>query len=222
VVAVGVDQKGERQLWIASLDRRSPPRAITSGKPVYQPRFGAAGEIFFRIDDGSKRFLYVIHGDGSGLRKVGDQPILGFRGLSLDNRWVVALVIAKDEEQGVERRGLVARSLTGEADLRLISPAANITLTEMVLKWSPDGRTVSFVSAPLDRGHNAKAYSFPLPPGKMFPPIPPGGFRSESEMAKVAGVKILDVYDYSPGPAEDVYAYTRESVQRNLYRIPLR
>jgi len=56
----------------------------------------------------------------------------------------------------------------------------------------------------------------------MFPTIPPEGSRTEAEMAEVPGVKVLDVYDYAPGPVEGVYAYTRESVQRNLYRIPLR
>jgi hypothetical protein len=54
----------------------------------------------------------------------------------------------------------------------------------------------------------------------MFPPVPPEGFRSESEMAKVPGVRVIDVYDYAPGPVDGVYAYTRESVQRNLYRVP--
>jgi hypothetical protein len=55
----------------------------------------------------------------------------------------------------------------------------------------------------------------------MFPPIPPEGFRTGSEMAKVPGVNVFDVYDYAPGPVEGVYAYPRESVQRYLYRIPL-
>jgi len=219
-VAVGVDPKGESRLWIVPLNRRLPPRAITGSEPVDQPRFGSAREIFFCIDDGSQGFLHVINDDGTGRRKV--LPIPHSRGLSPDNRWVIFAGVTKDKVRGAEGRGLVARSLTGEADQPLISSAAAHNLIEVVLKWSPDGRTVSFVSAAMDRGHNAKAYSFPLQPGRMFPPVPSEGFRSESEMAKFPGVKVINVYDYAPGPDEGVYAYTRESVQRNLYRIPLR
>ena len=41
-------------------------------------------------------------------------------------------------------------------------------------------------------------------------------------MAKTPGARSYDVYDFAPGPVEGVYAFTRESVQRNLYRVPLR
>ena len=31
----------------------------------------------------------------------------------------------------------------------------------------------------------------------------------------------LNARIFTPGPTGDIYAFTRESVQRNLYRIPL-
>jgi eukaryotic-like serine/threonine-protein kinase len=147
---------------------------------------------------------------------------LGLRGLSPDGRWLVTLNVTKDEESGVIGRSVVARSLAGEGELLLIAPTAPMSLQEMALKWSRDGRTVFFVSAALDRGMQTKTYSFPVAPGKTFPSIPPGGFRSEAEMAKTPGARLYDVYDFAPGPVEGVYAFTRESVQRNLYRVPLR
>jgi hypothetical protein len=56
----------------------------------------------------------------------------------------------------------------------------------------------------------------------MFPDIPAEGFRSEAELRKLPGVRVVDSNDVTPGPTSDVYAFSRESVLRNLYRIPIR
>jgi eukaryotic-like serine/threonine-protein kinase len=227
-VVAGVDGQGKRRVWLVPVDRHSPPRAIPnteedadqSRQPQFvpsQPRFGAHEEVFVRM--GPMRQIHAIREDGTG-RKVSDTQ--GFRGLSPDDRWVVTLALVRDDASGIMGRAIVARSLAGEADMRLIAPTAPSSLTEMTLKWSPDGRTLFFVSAALDRGMHTKTYSFPLAPGKMFPSVPPGGFRSEAEMANTPGTRSYDVYDFAPGPTEGVYAFTRESVQRNLYRVPLR
>jgi hypothetical protein len=64
-------------------------------------------------------------------------------------------------------------------------------------------------------------YVLPLPPGRVLPEIPAGGFRSEAEIASLPGVRVIDNLDVSPGPTPDVYAFSRETVQRNLFRIPL-
>jgi hypothetical protein len=55
----------------------------------------------------------------------------------------------------------------------------------------------------------------------MLPEIPAAGFRSEEELALLPGVQIIEAADVAPGPTPEVYAYSRETVQRNLYRIPL-
>jgi hypothetical protein len=55
----------------------------------------------------------------------------------------------------------------------------------------------------------------------MLPPIPPGGFRTLEDLAKLSGTRILEGYDVAPGPTADVYAFSRSSVQRNLYRVPI-
>jgi hypothetical protein len=117
--ALGMDQTGERSLWIAPLDRRrSPPRAIfTSKEEIGAPQFGTGKEIYFIRTEGSRRFLSVILDDGTGLRNVSDQPILNFRGVSPDNRWAVALTQTKDNELGIEGRGIIAYSLPGAAAL---------------------------------------------------------------------------------------------------------
>jgi hypothetical protein len=64
-------------------------------------------------------------------------------------------------------------------------------------------------------------YVFPLAPGHVFPDIPAGGFQSGEELAKYPGVRVIDAGDVALGPTPDVYAFSRETTQRNLYRIPI-
>ena len=189
----------------------------TDGRRVVVSGFDAAGECG----------LWLVPLDGrsppDAVANDAQEPLTrGLRGLSPDGRWVVTLTVVKDGQTGVTGRGILGHSLAGDSDLPLIAPTAPTSLTEMTVKWSRDGRTVFFVPAALDRGQQTKTYSFPVAPGKIWPAIPPGGFRSETEMANTPGAKAYDVYDFAPGPVDGVYAFTRESVQRNLYRVPLR
>ena len=86
------------------------------------------------------------------------------------------------------------------------------------LRWSGDGKHL-FVQvgfANLD-----KAYVLPLSPGRPCPRASSMGFRPSRrfEVARSAGHSLRNVV--VPGPTADIYAFTRESVQRNLYRIPV-
>jgi hypothetical protein len=70
----------------------------------------------------------------------------------------------------------------------------------------------------LASGH---AYVIPLPAGKLLPDIPPDGFHSEAEIAAIPGVRVINIADVAPGNSPTTYAFSRQTVQRNLYRIPL-
>ena len=35
------------------------------------------------------------------------------------------------------------------------------------------------------------------------------------------GARVIPLGNLAPGPTADIYAFTRASVQRNLYRIPI-
>jgi len=65
------------------------------------------------------------------------------------------------------------------------------------------------------------SYIFPLSGGRMLPEIPPGGFRSDEEMARYPGVRVIGTADFAFGPTPDVYALSKETTQRNLFRIPI-
>ncbi len=61
----------------------------------------------------------------------------------------------------------------------------------------------------------------PLPSKSMLPPLPAGGIRTLSDLAKVPGVRIAPHEIVSPGPNASVYAFEKSDARRNIYRIPL-
>jgi hypothetical protein len=91
------------------------------------------------------------------------------------------------------------------------------------LQWSPDGRRLYFSRA--KEGMSARGagitYVIPLQQGQMFPRTVLGGLNSVDELANLPGVQIIDAGDVAPGPEPGVYAYSRETTQRNLFRIPI-
>jgi hypothetical protein len=67
---------------------------------------------------------------------------------------------------------------------------------------------------------SGRTYVIPLSPGQALPEIPAEGFASEADVTALPGVGIIDHVDVALGPTPDVYAFSRETIQRNLYRIP--
>jgi len=90
-VALGAaDAAGNTSIWIASLDRRSPPVQLTHGPSDDQPVFDANGEILFRSSEEKQNYLYRMKPDGSGRTKAFPQPILFSRGyprMESGRRW---------------------------------------------------------------------------------------------------------------------------------------
>ena len=91
------------------------------------------------------------------------------------------------------------------------------------VRWQPDGRLLylSVATAMNSAGAAGRTYALPVPRGQLFPKIPPGGFHSEAEISAQPGVRVIDAGDVSPGRKPGVYAFSRQTVHRNLYRIPL-
>jgi hypothetical protein len=66
-----------------------------------------------------------------------------------------------------------------------------------------------------------RTYVIPLAAAAMLPPAPHDGFRKEQELAAIPGVQVLPYADVGGGLTPDVYAFSRTTTTRNLYRIPL-
>ena len=88
------------------------------------------------------------------------------------------------------------------------------------LAWSGDGRHLFVVRRAAENGLD-KAYVLPLPPGQLVPDSIIHGLPSEQEILKLPGARVIPSSDVVPGPTADIYAFTRESLHRNLYRIPV-
>jgi hypothetical protein len=64
-----------------------------------------------------------------------------------------------------------------------------------------------------------------LPPGKDLPMLPPAGLKSVEDIKGLNVVADIDTTGmgvFAPGPNPSIYAYSRVTVQRNLFRIPLK
>jgi len=203
VVLEAEDREAKSRLWLTSFERELPPQAIPNVEGR-QPRFGPNGEIFFRGSDG---FIYRVRPDGTGMQKALQQPILMFMAASPDGKWLVAWARTTDNGSAAVLRPF----RWGRGLPLLIRPRIR-------WQWSPDGR---FFVLLLCRFHEGRTYIVPLPPGKTLPPIPPAGLPSEEEIAHLPGVRRIDALRVVPGPSPDVYAFSRNTTQRNLYRISI-
>jgi serine/threonine protein kinase len=210
VAAIAPDSEGKDSLWVAPLDRSYPPHSIP-GVEADRVAFGPGHEIFFR-KRGTPPFVYRVHEDGSGLRKPTEQPVVNLVSVSPDGQWVVVLLPGASDAAPTA----AALPLRGGAPIRILSGR----LREGHVSWSADERML-FIWVATSSLTAGATYVIPLPPGRMFPEIPPVGFQSESELAKLPGVRVIDGFA-APGPTRETYAYAHEMVQRNLYRIPLR
>jgi eukaryotic-like serine/threonine-protein kinase len=205
VVVVSSDSGGKLRLWLAPLDRRSTPRQIPNIEGE-QPLFGATGEVFFRRIEGTSAFLYRVNEDGGGLRKALDIPVVGVNGASADRKWLVLGARVGG--------GLVIFPVNGGAPLIAKLPGTTR------LAWSGDGRHL-FVVRRAGTNSSGNSYALPLAAGHLVPDSIVNGLPSEQEILKLPGARMIPSGDVAPGPTADLYAFTRESLHRNLYRIPV-
>jgi hypothetical protein len=121
--------------------------------------------------------------------------------ISPDGRWIVGWGPLHDSGT----MAMQAFSLDGERPIQIGDSST-------FLDWTLDGRSALL----------AGSYFVPLAPGESLPPIPEGGFASEEAISRLPGARQINEGGLVPGPSDNVYAFYRGTIQRNLYRIPLR
>jgi len=206
-VVAARDRDNNRGLWIVPLDRQAPPRQIPVKLTPERFVFWRSEGVFFYANEGGAGFVYRVRPDGTELQRAIDSPTSQIQGVSPDGRWVVAWAGAT-----------IAYPVAGGAPVKLFGADIRVT-------WSPDARYLWMMQSVGQvagvTSASGRTYVVPLAPGKMLPPVPDGGFRSLDQLANLPGVKVIDAADVCPGSTLDVYALSRETTQRNLYRIPL-
>ena len=209
VVAAVVERDGKTGLWVAWLDGREPPRRIPHADGD-NPRFGRDGEILFRGLEGNAGVLYRIRANSERREKIAQLSGTVFGTVSPDGEWL--------SSPGPNISETILYSTSGRPSLSLF-PSSQSTR----LRWSLNGAH-AYMSIQYGQASAfavGRTYVLPLVSGSVLPPIPPRGFRTEAEVAAVPGVQVLPHGDVALGPSPSVYAYSRLTTTRNLYRIPL-
>ena len=205
-------------IWVADLDRRTPPRRLTHGS---EPRafFGAAGEIVFLGDDG---ILRRMRDDGSSVETISPEPLVYLTTVSPDGRW--AAVIAPSPAAAGGTR-VEFRSLRGEKSFvaceqscNSIGPASLRYMLPFI--WSLDGSRL-LVDAGFLGGDPSKAVVLPYRSGTPLDRLWPSGLRTYADVIANPGARTIADRNVFPGASEQAFLTWRPSFQSNLYRVRL-
>jgi serine/threonine protein kinase len=205
VVFSANDSRGNSRLWLAPTDRSDVPRQIPNAEGD-MPFFLGSGEVVFHGFEKGNTLAFRIREDGTEKQELTSSQINQVHGASPDGKFVIAW----------NRIGTKAFPTSGGAPIPILDAIC-------FLRWQGDGK---FLYLSVATGMQTalafgRTYVIPVSPEKLFAPLPPGGFRSEDEIAKLPGVRVIEAADVYPGSTTGTYAYSRQAVQRNLYRVPL-
>jgi eukaryotic-like serine/threonine-protein kinase len=210
VVAAVMEADGQTHVWLSRLDGREKPRPIPQAVGD-NPRFGRDDEIVFRVIERNSALMYRIRANGDGREKLTEARGTAWGTVSPDGAWVSCAGCDAGKNS-------MYSTTSGRAPLPILPSAETARL-----RWSADGQDV-FVSIQYGQASafgTGRTYVLPLAAGSVLPRMPSGGFGAESEIAAEPGVEAIPYGDVAPGPTASVYAYSRETTTRNLYRIPL-
>ena len=205
------DDAGNSSLWLASLERRSPPRQFPFAA-ADQPMLGPGGEIFFRKVEHKRAFVYRASTDGSPPQRVMDTPVINLESIDPGGRWVAADVSLSGQNTGYGWM-VAAYPVSGGAPVPLCYICH--------VKWAPDGKLLYlwFHGWGGSEKPGAKTYLIPLRPGNPIPPLR-SILKSDGDVRAFPGVRTVELAGLTPGPG-GLFAFSRETVQRNLYRIAI-
>jgi serine/threonine protein kinase len=211
IVFDSLDAKGDPHLWVAALDRRSPPRRLESDSPESNPLFDPMGDLFFQAQEGGHLYLYHRPLDGGQRKKVTPSPVTQFETMSADGKWLVAEAATSGEEV---TRGVVAYHIGDGITKR-------VCYSLCIVRWTQDGKFLYIGLLGSLRSGIYKTFVVPLHHGDSFPELPTTGIKSDSDLTHLSGVKVINDL-VRPGPDGSLYASDHSTGHRNIYRIPIR
>jgi dipeptidyl aminopeptidase/acylaminoacyl peptidase len=209
--AFTVQSGGSSQIFLAPLDRSSPPHLVTKdGESV---SFGASGTLIFRQLGEKANYLARIQADGSGLERLLDTPIANKGAVSRDGEWVAFSGAAGgvNEPKGTIQ-GTFAVSTRDRSSRVLCNGPC-------LVHWSSDGKylyvtTDSFITS------SGRTLVIATPRGFALADLPPAGLDLASD-SELASVQVIRQSRISPGLDPQNYAFATAAFQGNLFRIPL-
>jgi serine/threonine protein kinase len=205
VVFTTTSSAGERQVWMASLDRRSAPRQMA--RQGDSALFVEGGRIVFRSLEGHVNFIDRISADGKTRERVMSDPIVELRGVSPDGRWLVAL-----SARGNNQPRTLAVPVDG-GSFRVICNDSCRT------EWSTDGRRF-FMWEGFAGGRRPLVVA-PLPIGRPFPEFSAGDTPGFEAWATLPGAETVEQDHFIPSADPATFVFTKSDELRNLFRLPL-
>ena len=205
-VAYTTQSGGDREIWLATVDRSSPPRLVIRGGD--QVSFGANGELIYRKLEEKQSFLYRIKKDGSGAQRITDANILGKHSVSPGGDWVTVGLNAPGVPAGI----VAVSTRSGEI--------VKICSYECPTWWSPDGK-IFYITTERAGSTAGRTLAIPLAPGKALPELPKAGIASRADRLEIPGIRQINWGNISIGNDPTTYIYTKQDFQGNLFRIPL-
>jgi eukaryotic-like serine/threonine-protein kinase len=211
VYSVGA-KDGARALWSARVDHLLSPRKLTASGNELSPVFTPDGNLVFMSREGDESFLYWMKADGSERRKIYAPPVIQLETISPDGRWAVVQAAIENEDVP---RGILAIPLEGGTPVRICTGLC-------VVRWPRDGESMFLSVIGGSPGHMLGwgTYIVPLTTGQVFPKLPPMGIASKADAAALPGAKSVESF-VLPGLNEEIYAFSRTTVHRNLFQIPV-
>src|SRR5262249_12867272 len=146
---------GGSTVWLAALDRATPPRELAKNGGFVS--FGAHGDVFFVTQSDATSFFTRIREDGRRRGRVSDiSPIYDRGGTSPDGEWAILFSPAASGVPG----GTVAVPVHGGRPVRICSGLCWAW-------WSADGRF--FYVFVYDETAPERTFVIPLAPGRVLP-----------------------------------------------------
>ena len=199
------DDKGRSRIWVAPTNHRSAPRRLESDKVEDSPAFLPDGEIVFRVVESDGNYLYRMKVDGSARTRISPQRVLDVHAVSPDGRWIVAILAAEDEQHSIVT---YAFAVDGSRSFPLCDEYCWV-------RWNVKGDMLYVTDK------RARAITWPsvlaVDPGTGLPRMPSGHIDATAIPANAPVIKSA----ISSGLDASNYAFTRNTIRRNIYRIPI-
>jgi serine/threonine protein kinase len=201
-----LDNAGHSKVWIAPTDRSASAHAVESPVSEDCPLFLPNGDLIVRAVEGEQSFFYRMKPDGAKRHKISDVAILDPYGVSYDGRWILALTRGADRDHPYF---LAAFPVDG-------GPVVPLCLGICPASWDRTGKSL-YLTLPTSGDNNV--YALPLQHTGL-PNLPPAGISNTQELVRMkAPILASGVMESGGTPSQ--YAFTRSTIRRNLYRIPL-
>jgi len=201
---------GRSQLWLAPVDRRSPPQRVGKGGEI-SPYFGSHGQILFLRAEGKLNYLEQSSRDGSKCSRVVSYPVDALKGISPGRHWITGVVL------NPQRRLLDSVLIPVDG-----GPAPILCDRVCETRWSTNGDWLLILDVFANRGEGGHSLAIPVGPGEHLPDLPPAGFPAQAQASAVPGALLVARDDLIPGKDPAHFAYVKTTVHRNLYRISFR